>query len=163
MKKKKHEIGFWVFSEPLLRLRRPSEKCSCDEKYFDASPSKIPDGDSEDFGFLMHLDLSLEKTTGNFPLALHSGLKDYDWRLEYCSLVCPHHSLIPFLCTSRFARAVRCAHSFARSLTHSLRSSWESDLCRWVECVDFIQFQPTVVPTLAHIILGCSTALVLEN
>ena len=52
-----------------------------------------------------------------------------------CLPVCSHHSLI------RFTRALRCAHSFARSLTHSLRSSWERDLCLWIECVDF-SFNP---------------------
>ena len=45
------------------------------------------------------------------------------------SLVRSHRSLIRLLRTARFARALRCAHSFARSLTHSLRSSWERDLC----------------------------------
>ena len=41
------------------------------------------------------------------------------------SLVRSHRSLIRWLRTARFARALRCAHSFARSLTHSLPSSWE--------------------------------------
>ena len=36
------------------------------------------------------------------------------------SLVRSHHSLIRLLRTARFARALCCAHSFARSLTHSL-------------------------------------------
>ena len=38
------------------------------------------------------------------------------------SLVRSHRSLIRLLHTARFARALRCAHSFARSLTHSLTS-----------------------------------------
>ena len=58
-------------------------------------------------------------------------------------LVRSHCSLILFLSTARFARELRCAHSFARSLTHSLRSSWERALCLWNERVDFISFLPT--------------------
>ena len=42
------------------------------------------------------------------------------------SLVRSHRSLVRLLRTARFARALRCAHSFARSLTHSLLSSWDS-------------------------------------
>ena len=42
------------------------------------------------------------------------------------SLVRSHRSPVRLLRTARFARALRCAHSFARSLTHSLPSSWES-------------------------------------
>ena len=36
-----------------------------------------------------------------------------------------HRLLIRLLRTARFARALRCAYSFARSLTHSLRGLWE--------------------------------------
>ena len=57
------------------------------------------------------------------------------------SLLC---SLVRLLRTACYARAVRCAHSFARSLTHSLRSSWERGFCPLNECFDFIQFQTTV-------------------
>ena len=39
------------------------------------------------------------------------------------SLVRSHRSLIRLLRTARFARALRCAHSFSRSLTHSLTHS----------------------------------------
>ena len=46
------------------------------------------------------------------------------WPLARCS----HRSLIRLLRTARFARALRCGHSFVRSLTHSLPSSWEWDL-----------------------------------
>ena len=60
------------------------------------------------------------------------------------SLVRPHRSLIRLLRTARFAHALRCAHSFARSLTHSFPGSWESCSCLWNERVDFIQFQSTV-------------------
>jgi len=60
------------------------------------------------------------------------------------SLVRSHRSLIRLLRTARFARALRCAHSFARSLTHSLQSSWESGFCLRTGCVDFISFEPTV-------------------
>ena len=35
-------------------------------------------------------------------------------------LDCSHRSLVCLLRTARFARALRCTHSFARSLTHSL-------------------------------------------
>ena len=35
------------------------------------------------------------------------------------------HPLMRLLRTARFARALRCALSFARSLTHSLPSSWD--------------------------------------
>merc|ERR1711951_261612 len=56
------------------------------------------------------------------------------------SLVRSHRSLIRLLRTARFARALRCAHLFARSLTHSLQSSWERDLCLRIKCVNFIQF-----------------------
>ena len=59
------------------------------------------------------------------------------------SLILSHRSLIRLLRTARFARALRCAHSFARSLTRLLRSSWESSFCLWNERVDFIQFQHT--------------------
>ena len=48
-----------------------------------------------------------------------------------CLLVCSHHSLICLLCTARFTRALSCAHSFARSLTRSLWSSWERGFCLW--------------------------------
>ena len=41
------------------------------------------------------------------------------------SLVHSHRTLIRFLRTARFARALRCAHSFVRSPIHSLPSSWE--------------------------------------
>jgi len=44
------------------------------------------------------------------------------------SLVRSHRSLVRLLRTARFARALRCAHSFARSLTHSLPSSWDSGI-----------------------------------
>jgi len=44
------------------------------------------------------------------------------------SLVRSHRSLVRLLRTARFARALRCAHSFARSLAHSLPSSWDSGI-----------------------------------
>ena len=40
------------------------------------------------------------------------------------SLVCSHRSFVRLLRTARFARALCCAHSFARSLTHSLVGQW---------------------------------------
>ena len=45
------------------------------------------------------------------------------------SLFRSYRSFIWLLRTTRFARALRHAHSFARSLTHSLRSSWERGFC----------------------------------
>jgi len=51
-----------------------------------------------------------------------------------CSLIRPHCSLIRLL---RTARALRCAHSFSRSLTHSGARGKEV-------FVDFKSFQPTV-------------------
>ena len=64
------------------------------------------------------------------------------------SLIRSHRSLIRLLRTASFARALCRAHSLARllarSLTHSLPSSWESGFCLWNECINFIQFQPTV-------------------
>ena len=44
------------------------------------------------------------------------------------SLVCSHRPLLHLFHTAHFARALRCAHSFARSLTHSLLSSWYSGI-----------------------------------
>jgi len=54
-------------------------------------------------------------------------------------------SLIRLLRTARFARALSRAHSFPRSLTHSLRSSWERGFGLPIECVDFISFETTVM------------------
>ena len=49
------------------------------------------------------------------------------------SLICSHLSLIRLTCTAHFARALRCAHSFARLLAHSLPSSWERGLSlKWM-------------------------------
>ena len=62
------------------------------------------------------------------------------------SLVPSHRSLICLLRTARFARALRCAHSFARSFTRSLRSLWEICFCLRNEHVDFISFE-RLVPT----------------
>ena len=54
------------------------------------------------------------------------------------------HPLIRLFRTARFACALRCAHSFARSLTQSLPSPWKRSLFLRIECVDFIPFQPIV-------------------
>ena len=62
-------------------------------------------------------------------------------QLLVCLLVCLHRSLICLLCTPCFACALRCTHSLAPSLIHSLPSSWERGFCPWIECVYFI---PTV-------------------
>ena len=42
-------------------------------------------------------------------------------------LVRSHRSQICLLCTAHSARALRWSHSFARSLTHSLLNSWDSE------------------------------------
>ena len=90
------------------------------------------------------------KSLSEFRLGRAVGkidMKSTRWVLGHSlvrSLVCSHHSLIRLLRTARFARALRCAHSFARSLTHSLPSSWERSLCLWNEYVEFIQIQATV-------------------
>ena len=60
------------------------------------------------------------------------------------SVVLSHRSLIRWHRSACFSRALCCAHSFARSLTHSLRSSRKRGFCSWNECFDFIQLQPTV-------------------
>ena len=46
---------------------------------------------------------------------------------SYCSLICLHRSLVFLLRPACFARALRCAHSFACSLTDSLSNSWENE------------------------------------
>ena len=51
-------------------------------------------------------------TMGNMTSESTRGVLDH-------SLVCSHCSLIRLLRTARFARALHCAHSFARSLTRS--------------------------------------------
>ena len=45
-----------------------------------------------------------------------------------------HRSPIHLLHTARIIRALRCAHSFVRSLTHSLQRSWERGFYFWIEC-----------------------------
>ena len=63
------------------------------------------------------------------------------------SLISSHRLIFRLHRTVCFARALRCAHSLARSLTPSFQSSQESDLCLWNECVDFIVFAPTLHPS----------------
>ena len=59
------------------------------------------------------------------------------------------HSLLSLLApithSQRYAQTASLARSAAliRSLTRSLRSSWERCFCLWVKCIDFIPFQPT--------------------
>ena len=65
-------------------------------------------------------------------------------RLVGRSLAPLTHS-VSSLRTARFARALRCAYSFACSLTHSgARGTEPRGLCLWNARVDFIPFQPTV-------------------
>ena len=81
----------------------------------------------ENQGNQRHAALSrfYRRTLGRMTMNSTRGALGHSLR----SLVRSHRSLIRLLRTARFARALRCAHSFARSLTRSLRSSWESDLC----------------------------------
>ena len=60
----------------------------------------------------------------------------WNWRIEYWAI---HSSARLFTRTA--AALIR---SFACSPIHSLLSSWEKGFCLWFECVDFMQFQPTV-------------------
>ena len=90
---------------------------------------------------------------GFLVAAAHRGLRNYEINvlrtgpfvpLFACLLATLTHSLAPhcLLCTACLACTLRCAHSFARLLTHSLRSSWERGFCLLNERVDLIQFQP---------------------
>ena len=80
---------------------------------------------------------SLHRTLGRMTMkSTRRGLG----HLLLRSLVRSHRSLIRLLLTARFARA----HSFARSLTHSLQSSWDCGFCLQNERVGFISFEPTV-------------------
>ena len=75
-------------------------------------------------------------------------------------------SLIRSLRTAPFVRALRCAHLFAPSLTHSLLSPWKEGFCLKIEYVDFIQFQPTVqvvVSTVQWVEIVKSTHRVLDH
>ena len=62
------------------------------------------------------------------------------WAIRFS--VCSHRSLIRLLRTARFARALRSAHSFARSLTHSLWSSWESGFVYEMNALISYSFNP---------------------
>ena len=54
------------------------------------------------------------------------------------------HLLAPH-CSRRSRAPLRL---FVHSLTRSFRSSWERSFCLSIECIDFIQIQPTVDPRL---------------
>ena len=56
-------------------------------------------------------------TMGGMTMKSMRGVPD---RSLVCSLVHTHRSLICLLCIARFASALRCAHSLACSLAHSL-------------------------------------------
>ena len=58
------------------------------------------------------------------------------------SLVRSHCSLVRLLRTAGFARALRCAHSFARSLIPSLVGKW---FIRWLFCLCFFLPFSTIV------------------
>ena len=90
---------------------------------------------------------------GFLVAAAHRGLRNYEINvlrtgpfvpLFACLLATLTHllALHCLLCTACLACTLRCAHSFARLLTHSLRSSWERGFCLLNERVDLIQFQP---------------------
>ena len=59
-------------------------------------------------------------------------------RAEYWAIRCSVHSFartahsLATLRTGRFTRTPCCAHSFTRSLTRTLRSSWKRDFCQWI-------------------------------
>ena len=89
------------------------------------------------------------------------------------SLIPSHPTLIRSLRTVCFACALRCAHSFVRSLNHILPSSKERDLRLSIELVDFKQSQPNVcrrhhearyhAPILSHqICMDCHTDALLQ-
>ena len=85
----------------------------------------------------------------SIPPTISIKLLKYWHRVLFHSLVCSlihlYHSLICLPCKARFTRALRCTHSLARSLFHSLPISW-------IECVGFIIFNPKCVfPSVAHI------------
>ena len=52
-----------------------------------------------------------------------------------CWLVCSHRSLLCLLQTARFARALRCAHSFTRSLTSLIPSLVGQLMIGWLFCL----------------------------
>ena len=73
------------------------------------------------------LSISFERTLGRMTMKSTRRVLGHSL---VRSLVRSHRSLIRLLRTARFARALRCAHSLARSLTHSLPSSSERGLCQ---------------------------------
>ena len=103
-------------------------------------------------GLLMHfaaLDRSLTRTVSWNCMKLMRRVLGHSL---VRSLFSSHRPLICLLRIARFARVLRCAHSLARLLTHSLPSSWERGFCLWDECVDFKSFQPTVLAAAAILI-----------
>ena len=85
-----------------------------------------------------HFTPSSTPHTTHFPLPLPTPrqLKSKTRVFMHCSrtALAPHRPI--------HSRAA--LRSFIRLLAHSLRSSWERDLCLCIGCVDFIRFQPTV-------------------
>ena len=74
-----------------------------------------------------------------------------EWPSTYIPILCCLKPLCTFffgkqlqLLWNTTGRLLRCAHSFARSLTHSLPSSREKGSCLYIECVDFKVFLPVV-------------------
>ena len=105
---------------PWLRCNQTWSTAECAPYLFDhtVNETQIPTQDSFDFKDHNTVVFNYMKSTRR--VLGHSLLR---------SLVRSHRSLIRLLRTARFARALRCAHSFARSLTRSLRSSWERGFC----------------------------------
>merc|ERR1712136_322498 len=66
------------------------------------------------------------------------------------SLVPSHRSLVRLLRTARFARALRCAHSFARSLTSLTHSLVIKGIIRWLFCLCFFLFSTIVYWSIAN-------------
>ena len=103
--------------------------------------------------------------------AAHGWLRDYEINalrtgpfvsLFACLLATLTHLLVPhcLLRTACLARTLCCAHSFARLLNHSLRSSWERGVGLLNECVDFIQLQPPAALPVAPAAVGAVAVVV---
>ena len=67
----------------------------------------------------------------------HSRKKVYEIQAICSSAHSFSHTDHLFACSALLA-------SLTRSFLCSLRSSWEKDLCPWIECIGFMQFQPIV-------------------
>ena len=104
-------------------------------------------GDDADEGKLVKDVLSCGHLVIFLPnVAMHSDSGHPDIRL----LIMDHsliRSLVRLLPTARFARALHCVHSFARSHVHSLRSSWERGFCLLNALISY-NFKPLCIGCL---------------